>query len=627
MLPSEISKTRFVYFTLIVSAVLWIYHALSYPVSFDGGEGIRHYLFSRYSWEIPYLLLDHWGKPFFTLLSSPFSQFGLIGIKVFNVLCGILTSFFLYRSANSLNIKNSFLAPLFLLFTPIYSQCINSGLTEILFGLVLTAGIFGYLRNEYVYSSLLISFLPFVRTEGFLLVPLFFLILVMNRRFKEIPLLGTGLLIYSFIGLFAFNDFFWVINKNPYDGHMSHIYGRGPLLHFVNAYPYLWELPLTILLVFGLFVGFLNLPKYYTDRIRAKEFILINGSLIVYFVAHSIFWWQGLFNSYGLVRVIAGVVPMSIIISLRGLDLMTGILKPMMLRNAVLAAIILLIMLYPFYKRHLPIKLDHESKLVLEASHWYNNSEYKKRNPKIYYLHPIFIEAIGMHPFDPTETGELWYLYPDIKKWGYNFIPDGTLIFWDSHFGSMEARIDRDFILSDPHLRLIKSFHPEEEQLIKEGLPLEILVFEKIQDSDRSVKPSYSKRVDFDSLKQDSLSEGINIAKEEEFGLNLVQKTSDLPFRDNIVKVKVSFKLNSDEAVDAKFVLSSHRGETQTMWRSILVKCEATSNNWIDYSGTWLTDNEAISGSDFLKIYLWNLNSNNIRIKDLEVIYITPGSE
>jgi hypothetical protein len=611
----------------VLSAVLWILHAWSYPASFDGGEGIRHYLFSKYSWEIPYLLLDHWGKPFFTLISSPFSQFGLNGIKFFNILCGVLTSIFLYKSAEILKIKNAFFAPFLLLFTPIYSQCVNSGLTEIFFGLVLTAGIYGYLRNEYIVSSLIISFLPFIRTEGFLLTPLFFIVLVLYRKYKMIPLLGAGLFVYSVIGIFAFDDFLWVINKNPYDGHMAHVYGSGPLMHFANAYPYLWELPLTILLVSGLFVSLINFRKLFTDKLKTTELILVYGSLIIYFVAHSIFWWKGLYNSYGLVRVIAGVVPVSIIISLRGLEKLSGIVKPKLFQNVIIAGIMLLIAWFPFYKKHLPLRLDHESKLVLEASQWYNNSEYKNKNPKIYYLHPFFTETIRMHPFDPSQTGELWYLYPDIKKWGYDFIPDGTIILWDSHFGSMEARIDRDFILSDPNFKLIKSFHPEEEQLIKEGLPLEIMIFEKIQFSDSAARLSFTKVMDFEHLNKDSLSDGISISEEEEFGLNLIQNTSDLPFRDNIVKIYLSFKFRSEDDVNAKFVLSSHKDQTQTMWRAILVTSGPTGNKWTDYSGTWLTDSEAIAGSDFLKIYYWNLSKSNVFIKDLEVRFITPGSE
>src|SRR5580700_943620 len=69
------------------------------PATYDTGDGIRHYIISRYSWNHSYLFLDHWGKPFFTLVSSPFSRFGLLGINAFNLVCFILSSVLCYSLA------------------------------------------------------------------------------------------------------------------------------------------------------------------------------------------------------------------------------------------------------------------------------------------------------------------------------------------------------------------------------------------------------------------------------------------------------------------------------------------------------------------------------------------------
>jgi hypothetical protein len=50
-----------------------------------GGDSIGHYLLAHHAWKYPNLFFNHWGKPVFTMLSSPFAQFGFKGVKLFNV--------------------------------------------------------------------------------------------------------------------------------------------------------------------------------------------------------------------------------------------------------------------------------------------------------------------------------------------------------------------------------------------------------------------------------------------------------------------------------------------------------------------------------------------------------------
>ncbi len=50
-------------------------------------DSINHFLYAHYAPPHPELYLNHWAKPLFTLLASPFAQFGFIGIKLFNILC------------------------------------------------------------------------------------------------------------------------------------------------------------------------------------------------------------------------------------------------------------------------------------------------------------------------------------------------------------------------------------------------------------------------------------------------------------------------------------------------------------------------------------------------------------
>ena len=53
----------------------------------DHGDSVQHFLFARDAWKEPMHLMDHWAKPLWTLIASPFCQFGFDGVKVFNLLC------------------------------------------------------------------------------------------------------------------------------------------------------------------------------------------------------------------------------------------------------------------------------------------------------------------------------------------------------------------------------------------------------------------------------------------------------------------------------------------------------------------------------------------------------------
>ena len=68
------------------------------------------------------------------------------------------------------------------------------------------------------------------------------------------------------------------------------------------------------------------------NRILAVEILLIYGPFFTYFIAHSIFWWKGLFGSLGLERSIAGVLPLAGIIGGRGLE---WILKPIVFNKLI----------------------------------------------------------------------------------------------------------------------------------------------------------------------------------------------------------------------------------------------------------------------------------------------------
>jgi Gpi18-like mannosyltransferase len=184
---------------------------------YGGGDNITHYLISHYSFKYPHLFLDAWGRPVFTIMSSPFSQFGFQGLKLFNVILGCLSAFLAFLTARKLGIKRAWLAILFIIFTPLYFLMTLTGLTEIQFGFILILSVYLFFDEKYIASAIVISFLPLSRTEGYVLLPVFLLAFLMKKKFTPIPFLVSGLLFFSILGyFFIWKDFFWIFTHFPY---------------------------------------------------------------------------------------------------------------------------------------------------------------------------------------------------------------------------------------------------------------------------------------------------------------------------------------------------------------------------------------------------------------------------
>ena len=82
---------------LVILAALFILMvtlALLSQGYFGGADNITHYLISHYAFKYPHLFLYSWGRPLYTMLSAPFAQFGLFGVKLLNILLGLLTAYF-----------------------------------------------------------------------------------------------------------------------------------------------------------------------------------------------------------------------------------------------------------------------------------------------------------------------------------------------------------------------------------------------------------------------------------------------------------------------------------------------------------------------------------------------------
>ncbi|MCX6294915.1 MAG: hypothetical protein NTX97_02425 [Bacteroidetes bacterium] len=639
-MPKLLSQNKIV-IAILVGLFLFFF-SLSYfaEATYDAGDGIRHYLVSRYCWQHHDLFLYSWGKPFFTLITSPFSQFGLLGINIFNIICGIGSAFLTYKIAQKLKLNYAILAIPFLLFTPCYFPTLNSGLTEPLFGFILIAAIYLMFDERFLLACLLVSFLPFVRTEGNLILPLFFIVLLYRKKYFLSPLLAFGTFVYSVVGYFYFGDFFWVKNQNPYNGENKAFYGSGELTHFVANHNFIWGSALGLLFVIGIAAialsGFKTIKnKELKESKLPEELILIYGSFAIYFIAHSIMWWKGLANSLGLLRVLAAVIPCSALICLRGFNLvMIPFFKEKkILEIIIVTSIVIWVIRSPFKHEYFPYKLDQEQTVVKEAGDWFKQSPFT--NQKVYYLYPLLAHVLNVDSFDPNKVGELWGLYPTINTWGIGAIPDSTIIFWDAHFGPNECKIPLDTIMNDPRFDLIKSFKPKTEFTTLGGYKFEIYVFLKLKKPIKldtlardffdleSNSPDLSNLESIESKTAFSGKNACKLSAKTEYSVTATKRISVIPKNTSSFKLtcKISDPLNNSKEAFAVMSVDDENGKN-LYWSGIPLGVKNDSTSWKSVSTDFAVKPNSFPNNAIIKFYIWNKTKKEFYLDDLEIDYL-----
>jgi hypothetical protein len=443
-------KQNAIYLLLAAYAIAGIITIIFFDGTGDSGDSIMHYLFARYAPVHPELYLDHWAKPLFVLISSPFAQFGFNGMKLFNLTVSILTFYITYTAARSLGMPNPLLSAVFLIFMPLYYILTFSGLTEPLFALFLVGAISLAIQQKYIATAVIVSFMPFVRAEGLIIMIAFGCWFLVSKQWKYLPWLLAGHLLYSIAGYFVYHDFFWIFNKLPYSS-LEPKYGSGPLLHFVIQLNYVIGIPLYLLVV----AGIVSYPLHWFKRtvvLSHEETILIFLGFFLFLVAHSLFWYLGIFNSMGLKRVLLGVAPLISLMALRGYNFLTMELFP---RNKFVirllgGLLIAYVVVFPFSGNHAAINWKKDMMSTREQNMAKAVAAYIRKNPvqpqnKFLYTHPYLSEVMNVDHFDSRRRQDLTLRNIDLLQ-------PGDKVVWDNWFAVIETSTTLDKLINTPGL-------------------------------------------------------------------------------------------------------------------------------------------------------------------------------
>lgn len=433
-----------------------------------GMDSYNHYLISRFSWDHPKLLLDQWGKPMYTMLASPFAQFGLGGIVVFNIVCLLGSTWLVWSSAQKLGFKYPILAGFTMLFSPFFTDHVVSGLTEPFNAVFLSAILYFLAHRRFIPAAILTGFLPFVRSEGFVIgVPLFAYFIV-EKRYKDLIWLLLPSLIFNVLGYLIEDAPLWIFTHNPYikaQVAARGICGSGSLFHYLRYSGVVFGR--VALLGCVLAVVLLVIKK----KIKHSSFwwLLGLGIPALLIAVHSYIWWKGMMGSCGYLRVLIIVSPSVVLLGAFGLDAIIQRI-PRFQPLAVLVLVILLMYApYKYFNHRYPVPKSHEQ-LAFEQVHQFLKHE-NLLDRKMYFLYPYLNILNGSDPYNPEEHVDLWSYDPQYHN-------DTEIVIWDSHFGPNEANLPLENLLYQPGYTLLfytKTYHKDPKL---RHLPMEVYVFE-----------------------------------------------------------------------------------------------------------------------------------------------------
>jgi hypothetical protein len=292
------------------------------------------------------------------------------------------------------------------------------------------------------------------------------------------PWLLAGSVVFNTLGYFITDKALWIFQSNPYVNTTFDMYGHGTFYHF-----FLYAVPLFgIAYLFWLIQTVREVPqtlqilKSRNWRLHDQVWIwLIAGSAWGYFLAHTVLWWQGMWASLGLGRVMFVIAVPIALMSVKAVDSILERLSSVA-KSLVLATIVILVVAGPFVVRLFsfqeimifPALGEEEKQNAIAAD--YLQSNFNVSETKFFTAHPYLNLLLDVDPFDTRKIENL----DKVAN-----AAEGDVIVWDGHFGPNEMKLPKAQLEADSTLQLLHVIEPETLFYTLNNYLYEIRIYQK----------------------------------------------------------------------------------------------------------------------------------------------------
>ncbi len=612
------SKEKSIWASLMLVSLVMIILAFVANGTADDGDSVHHYLYARYAFQHPFNFFNHWAKPLFVMISAPFAQFGFTGMKLLNIAFLIIQLYCTIKIGEHFNIKRLWLIPIFALAAPMNVTHTLSGLTEPMFAAWFAVSTLLLLKNRTALAYMMFSFLPFVRSEGLIILCPLLLFALWRRDYLFLPFFAFGHVFMAVAGKPIHGEYGWVFNKMTY-GVMESTYGHGSWDHFIINMPFIIGSTLCGLLILGLVGGFFRLignGKWFTDQYARDEAWVVYGMFLSYFAAHTIFWWKGMFNSFGMLRVILGIMPSILLICLNGVNILADLANSFFPKAKKVGFAVLLILLCWSFDRQISwdqqFNLNRAQHAIDEASEAVLK-KFPDKASNTYYVEAVYAALpLDLDIFDTHKTRAAWRLYSGEP------IEPNSIVFWDEWFYAFEGRVPLLKLQNDKRLISMGAFDGKSTG----GEGYKTHIFYVNPDSIRS--PWYFEHR-FDTLSESPKvieiggRKAVVVDKKHPYAPSFESGLKSFPKESTLVITFDGYSESENNNVAGTFVFAAEAGYRSYLWRGSALKGDhLPANTWNSFRYEEKLP-KGIGDKDKIIMYVWNDSGNAVYIDNFKV--------
>lgn len=252
-----------------------------------------------------------WNRPLFMLVFSIPAQLGHWSIIVLQTLISVIGGWALVKTAKNLHLRYTFLAFPFLVFQPFVFGVSRYAMTEPLAILLISLSLLFYTQKNWKAFAIAGSLIPLARLELSLLLPFWFIPLWLQKKHKEIAVMGIPLLLWVIAGAAMHGGLSWFYEQTIGKEATENRYGHKSFSTYFERFQYVIGPVL-------FFFSVISLPKTFRTKQYRNLFLwpLIIG-LLIYSIFSSIL---NMGNAAGFLRNLIPLSPYIVMLSLVGLN-------------------------------------------------------------------------------------------------------------------------------------------------------------------------------------------------------------------------------------------------------------------------------------------------------------------
>jgi hypothetical protein len=386
-------------------------------IGFLEADGVTHFLYARFSFDVPAFLFDTWARPVRMWLHAlPATTLGLHGVRAMSLLCVLLTAWAAIDTARTLRLPVPEIAGIAVLFSPLLFLHSASELTEVPFAMVLAFTIRALPRRNWVMFALLAGLSPMARPEGAAILLMAVGVLTWHRRWLVLPLVCVPLVAWNVAGWMSWgmngSPWTWLIERFPYSE--KSMYDSGRLTRFVELLPaIIGPALMPAVLIGGWVLTRAGLSRW--REFAGQVCLLVVSIPVGILCVHSVLHFTGRMSSSGEPRYMLAAAPMWALLACAGWPV---VVRPLgrRARRGLLIVGGLVPVIANFFYPVVPLVPQPDANHARLIADWFERT-HADRSTKLITQHPMVLYWMDIAPGQSVRSFESNPTGPGVYVW------------------------------------------------------------------------------------------------------------------------------------------------------------------------------------------------------------------